>query len=213
MNEWLWPVSGAGAAKPGDPPGYDYIFKFVIVGAASTGKTCFLDVLGRHHFHREHRTSELSFKIFTRRCHGKTIKVMLWEKPASFQGWGEFNSVYRGAMGIFAFYDTSDRQSLIEGARAFIGEVVRHVREGVPIVLVGTKSDLGLMTLTREEITSFCQELGVRHHLVVSNSTGQNVELAFKVLTELVLQEKIREEAEQAVAVAVPKRSKDCSVM
>lgn len=82
----------------------------------------------------------------------------------------------------------------------------------IPVVLVGTKADLASKVITQEDVKAFCEKMRVRHHITISNRTGQNVELAFKMMAEITFQEEMRRDSEMTTTPK-PKTGKDCHIM
>jgi len=70
--------STAAVTSPGDP--YDYLFKFLVIGSAGTGKSCLLHqfIEGRFKEDSSHTIGvEFGSKVVP--VGGKTVKLQIWD--------------------------------------------------------------------------------------------------------------------------------------
>ncbi|KAI4832864.1 hypothetical protein KUCAC02_015808 [Chaenocephalus aceratus] len=121
-------------------PEYDYLFKLILIGDSSVGKTNlllrFADDTGISSC-----TIGVDFKIRTIELDGKTIKLQIWDTAGQERFRTITSSYYRGAHGIIVVYDVTDQESF-NNVKQWLQEIDRNASENVNKLLVGNKCDL-----------------------------------------------------------------------
>ena len=128
-------------------------------------------------------------------------KLKIDEHPCSLQIWdfaGEnefrdlFPSFVRDASGGIFMYDITRRSSLEDFEDwMYVFQEQNKEQIGVPLILVGGKSDLEEERLIQEQdILEATQRFGQFDHLECSSKTGQNIEKIFEILTRKILENK-----------------------
>merc|ERR1712112_479411 len=91
---------------------YDYLFKFLVIGSAGTGKSCLLHqfIEGRFKEDSSHTIGvEFGSKIVP--VGGKTVKLQIWDTAVQERFRSVTRSYYRGAAGALLVYDITSRES------------------------------------------------------------------------------------------------------
>lgn len=172
-------------------PECDYLFKILIVGDSSVGKSCLLlrfvdDTYTDNYF----STIGVDFKIRTIMFGGKTIKLQIWDTAGQERFRAITTSYYRGAHGIIIVYDITDRLSF-DNVTKWFKEIDHLANKKIQKLLVGNKSDL----VSRRDVEyaigkEFAEKLGIPF-IETSTKKSTNVEEAFicmvKKLTEDIL--------------------------
>ena len=137
----------------------DYIFKVVVIGSPGVGKTSFLNCNNFEdpHYYDIYNNIGVSFQIFKCLLNENTsIKLQLWDIKASSLYIDLYQHFYKGASGCFLCFNLSDRESF-DHLPNWI-KILRLCRGNkIPIVLIGTKSDLEQI-VTEQEIKALCNK-------------------------------------------------------
>jgi len=119
-----------------------YIFKIVVVGDSSTGKTSIISRFVNNEFINETKSTvgvEFSDKLFKLR--DVFIKIHLWDTA----GQERYNSVtkgyYKGAKGALITFDLT-RKETFNSVDRWIKEINANSDNVIPVILIGNKSDL-----------------------------------------------------------------------
>ncbi|XP_057244731.1 ras-related protein Rab-4B-like, partial [Malurus melanocephalus] len=117
---------------------YDFLFKFLVIGSAGTGKSCLL-----HHF-------------IESKCTGKFGNFGKFAYP----GRSVTRSYYRGAAGALLVYDITSRETYNALAQ-WLTDARTLASPNIVIILCGNKKDLeGEREVTFLEASRFAQENG-----------------------------------------------------
>ena len=121
---------------------YDYLFKVLLIGNSSIGKSSLLLRFSDDVFNENFMpTIGVDFKIRTIDVDGKTIKVQMWDTAGQERFKTIPSSYYKGAHGIIVTYDITDRESFSKVSE-WMSDVDKHAYENVSRILVGNKKDL-----------------------------------------------------------------------
>jgi small GTP-binding protein len=171
-------------------------FKVVIVGDQFVGKTSFLSYLTKQHVPPDlSPTTSLYLTMHEFTINGKSYSINIWDTAGEEQ-YRSLASVYlRNARGVLVMFDLT-RQSSFDSVDYWINYITDTLENLPALLIIGNKSDIRDLPLVEDDtINSYCQWKGVKC-MRTSAYTGENVELSFSTLMELVLQEK----AEMAIS-------------
>ncbi|RXK41807.1 rab family protein [Tremella mesenterica] len=166
---------------------YDYLFKFIVIGEAGTGKSCLLYHC-IHETFKEHsaHTIGVEFSSRTLRIGDKNIKLQLWDTAGQERFRSVTRSYYRGAAGALLVYDITSRQSFANLSR-WLTDCRALASPHLVVVLVGNKLD---KEEDREveyvEGSRWAQENGLLF-VEVSSLTGENVTTPFLLAARSIL--------------------------
>lgn len=202
-----------------------FLFKIVLIGDGGVGKT----TLRRRWMGEGFTVSYIltvgaDFAVKTLNTpYGHEVKFQIWD----LGGQPHFKEVrktfYAGAAGALVVYDVTDRKSY-NNVFGWIEEMLKHVKQKIPIVLVGNKIDLRNNVpdaITTEEGINLRKEIIEKYSLDVlfietSAKTGENVDKAFQGMAKLLLQElgviELKEEEMIPVIISASEQAKVAEV-
>ncbi len=168
---------------------YDYLFKFILVGAAGVGKTSMVNQYCENAFKQSYSpTLGVDFRIKTIQVGGKTVKLQIWD-TAGQERYSQLSSVYfRGCHGCIFVFDITDPNSLIYTEKYLSKASTDY---GIPegnSLLVGNKSDL-----VHERKIETDTALAVAHkfhtgYIEASAKTSDQIEEVFSSLALILIE-------------------------
>ncbi|CAN1792077.1 Ras-related protein RABD1 [Linum perenne] len=174
---------------------YDYLFKLLLIGDSSVGKSCLLLRFADDSYVDSYiSTIGVDFKIRTVELDGKTVKLQidlrmgefyvrcqlneLWDTAGQERFRTITSSYYRGAHGIIIVYDVTDMDSF-NNVKQWLNEIDRYANDTVCKLLVGNKCDLvENKVVDTQTAKALADELGIPF-LETSAKDSINVEQAF----------------------------------
>ncbi|KAI9138404.1 ras family-domain-containing protein [Paraphysoderma sedebokerense] len=165
----------------------DFLLKFLLIGAAGTGKSCLL-----------HRFIESKFKAATSHTIGvefgskivhigpHKLKLQVWDTAGQERFKSVTRSYYRGAAGALLVYDVCSRESY-NAISSWLADARSLANPDIVIILVGNKIDLQEEREVRqEEASQFALENDLMF-LETSALSGENVDEVFLKTARTIL--------------------------
>ena len=164
----------------------DYIFKILIIGDSSVGKSNLLLRFSDNVFHDTFLpTIGVDFKIRNVTVGDKSIKLNIWDTAGQERFKTITAAYYKGAHGIILVYDITDRDSF-NNVGSWLNEVRKHAGPNVTRLLVGNKCDLEAdRKVTFAEGKEFADSQGMGF-METSAKARINIDEAFMALTKQV---------------------------
>ncbi|KAK7873199.1 hypothetical protein R5R35_006409 [Gryllus longicercus] len=158
---------------------YDFLFKFLVIGSAGSGKSCLLHQFIESKFKDESsHTIGVEFGSKIVNVGGKSVKLQIWDTAGQER--------FRGAAGALLVYDITNRESFNALAN-WLSDARTLASPNIVILLVGNKRDLeDDREVTFLEASRFAQENELMF-LETSAKTGENVEEAFLKCSKTIL--------------------------
>ena len=161
----------------------------MLLGDASVGKTSFTKRFCYNLFNPSERlTIGVDFHVKTIDLHGKKIKLQIWDVGGEERFRFLLPTYCLGANAAFLLYDVTRSQTL-DNITEWTN-IVRQKGGPIPIMLVGSKIDLG--DARREILREYGIQVAEKNNMAsfgeISSKSGQNVDKTFEVLTELTLE-------------------------
>jgi small GTP-binding protein len=161
----------------------------LLLGDASVGKTSFTKRFCYNLFNPSERlTIGVDFHVKTIDLHGKKIKLQIWDVGGEERFRFLLPTYCLGANAAFLLYDVTRSQTL-DNITEWTN-IVRQKSGPIPIMLVGSKIDLG--DAQREILREYGIQVAEKNNMAsfgeISSKSGQNVDKTFEVLTELTLE-------------------------
>jgi len=171
--------------------GIDYVFKLLMLGEASVGKTSlthryitgvFVDsprlTIGVDFFSKKMKLTDQNI----------SAKLQIWD----FGGEQRFRFLLptysKGSNAALFLYDVTSRESL-QSLPVWL-EIVRKNAGNIPVLLIGTKKDLeDHRVVTTAEAFEEGKINLVSDHIELSAKTGEGVDLSFEKITELLVEQ------------------------
>ncbi|KAK3554084.1 hypothetical protein QTP70_019047, partial [Hemibagrus guttatus] len=164
---------------------YDFLFKFLVIGNAGTGKSCLLHQFIEKKFKDDsNHTIGVEFGSKIINVVNKFVKLQIWDTAGQerFRYVSFLRSVtrsyYRGAAGALLVYDITSRETY-NALTNWLTDARMLASQNIVIILCGNKKDLDAdREVTFLEASRFAQENELMF-LETSALTGENVEEAF----------------------------------
>ncbi|KAM9731181.1 ras-related protein Rab-3D isoform 2-T2 [Dama dama] len=165
-------------ASAGDPPtgqrdaadqNFDYMFKLLLIGNSSVGKTSFLFRYADDSFTPAFvSTVGIDFKVKTVYRHDKRIKLQIWDTAGQERYRTITTAYYRGAMGFLLMYDVANQESFA-AVQDWATQIKTYSWDNAQVILVGNKCDL-----EDERVVPTEEGRRLADDLVVSACSGLN---------------------------------------
>ncbi|MFW9785189.1 MAG: Rab family GTPase [Candidatus Heimdallarchaeota archaeon] len=165
---------------------FDYTFKLLMLGDASVGKTSLTLRYIKGYFSTDLKlTIGVDFYSKTTSFNNKKVKLQIWDFGGEQRFRFLLSQYCKGANAAFYLYDITNDRS-IEHLPEWT-QIVRENAGDIPIMLIGSKRDLEeFRAVPREDGILTAKKYNLASFIELSSKTGENVEEAFKVLTEIL---------------------------
>ncbi|XP_051521088.1 ras-related protein Rab-4B isoform X2 [Myxocyprinus asiaticus] len=140
---------------------YDFLFKFLVIGSAGTGKSCLLHQFIENKFKQDsNHTIGVEFGSRVVNVGGKTVKLQIWDTAGQERFRSVTRSYYRGAAGALLAYDITSRETY-NALTNWLTDARTLASPNIVIILCGNKKDLDAdREVTFLEASRFAQENG-----------------------------------------------------
>ncbi len=163
----------------------EVLYKILLLGDSSVGKTCFLMRYTDNTFQEIHMsTIGLDYKLKNVQLDdGKMVKIQIWDTAGQDRFRSITKNYYKGAHGIILIYDITNKKSF-ENVRNWINQIKEEVSEKVSIILVGNKiDDEEHRVVATEDGEKIAKELGLMF-FECSAKSGVNIDSTFNELVK-----------------------------
>ena len=163
---------------------YSYLFKLLVLGKESVGKTCLVDAWCQRPFRSSfNSTVGVDFDAKRVLIDNFIIKNHIWD----ITGQQKFASIvsvyYTKCAGAFIVFDVCNKQSFFN-IDYWIQEIKsKNNNLPVPMIIVGTKTDKNNRKVTYEKATLFAKDRGLQY-IETSAKNNENIEESFKLLID-----------------------------
>ncbi|XP_027899469.1 ras and EF-hand domain-containing protein isoform X3 [Xiphophorus couchianus] len=167
----------------------DRLFKVVLVGNSSVGKTSLLRSFCEGRFHPSTTaTVGIDYSVKTLTLDNMQIAMQLWDTAGQERFRSMTKQFFRKADGVVLMYDVTVAESFT-AVRPWLLNVQEAAGEGIPILLLGNKMD---MTREREVPSKDAEQLAFENKVMffeVSAYTGKNVTESLTHLARILLEQ------------------------
>ena len=163
----------------------EVLYKILLLGDSSVGKTCFLMRYTDNTFQEIHMsTIGLDYKLKNVQLDdGKMVKIQIWDTAGQDRFRSITKNYYKGAHGIILIYDITNKKSF-ENVRTWINQIKEEVSEKVSIILVGNKiDDEEHRVVATDDGEKIAKELGLMF-FECSAKSGVNIDSTFNELVK-----------------------------
>jgi len=163
----------------------ELLYKILLLGDSSVGKTCFLMRYSDNTFQEIHMsTIGLDYKLKNVQLDdGKIVKIQIWDTAGQDRFRSITKNYYKGAHGIILIYDVTSRKTY-ENIKNWVTQIKEEVSEKVTIILVGNKiDDEKNRKVTTEEGQNIAKECGL-DFFETSAKSGVNIDSTFNELVK-----------------------------
>ena len=163
----------------------EFLYKILLLGDSSVGKTCFLMRYTDNTFQEIHMsTIGLDYKLKNIQLDdGKMVKIQIWDTAGQDRFRSITKNYYKGAHGIILIYDVTSRKTF-ENVKNWVAQIREEVSEKVSIILVGNKiDDVDGRKVKTEEGQMMAKECGLAF-FETSAKSGENIDSTFNELVK-----------------------------
>ncbi len=165
-----------------NPNGYDIIFKIVLIGDTSVGKTNILSKYLSDEFDPDSKaTVGVEFGTKNFKIENKIVKVQIWDTAGQERYRSITNAYYKGAKGALLVYDITNKKSF-DNLDRWVSDLKVNADDKISIVLLGNKSDLENQRIIKTEEGKNKAEFYKFAFMETSALNGNNIEKAFDEL-------------------------------
>ncbi|XP_067391502.1 ras-related protein Rab-3B isoform X3 [Emydura macquarii macquarii] len=128
--------------KDASDQNFDYMFKLLIIGNSSVGKTSFLFRYVDDTFTPAFvSTVGIDFKVKTVYRNDKRVKLQIWDTAGQERYRTITTAYYRGAMGFILMYDITSEESF-NAVQDWATQIKTYSWDNAQVILVGNKCDM-----------------------------------------------------------------------
>ena len=166
----------------------DCVYKVLLLGDSTVGKTCFLLRYCDKTFQEAHlSTIGLDYRLKSMTlANGKHIKLQIWDTAGQDRFRAITKNYYKGANGIILIYDVTNIQSF-ENVKNWIAQIKEEANPNAIIYLAGNKIDVNesQKAVKTEDGKKIADELTIKFY-ETSAKNGINVNEIFEDLVEKI---------------------------
>ncbi|XP_074835635.1 ras-related protein Rab-3D [Carettochelys insculpta] len=165
---------------------FDYMFKLLIIGNSSVGKTSFLFRYADDSFTSAFvSTVGIDFKVKTVYRNEKRVKLQIWDTAGQERYRTITTAYYRGAMGFLLMYDIANQESF-NAVQDWATQIKTYSWDNAQVILVGNKCDLeDERVVATEDGKRLADELGFEF-FEASAKDNINVKQVFERLVDVI---------------------------
>ena len=163
------------------------VYKVLLLGDTTVGKTCFLMKYTDKTFQDIHMaTIGLDYRLKTMKLKsGKDIKLQIWDTAGQDRFRAITKNYYKGSHGIILIYDVTNLQTF-ENVKTWVNQIREETTTNVVIYIAANKIDMETeRKVTKQEGESLAQELGFPF-METSAKSGININETFEDLVERI---------------------------
>ena len=162
--------------------GYDMIFKIVLIGDTSVGKTNILSKYLTDEFDAKSKaTVSVEFSVKNFKIENNIVKVQIWDTAGEERYRSITNAYYKGAKGSLLVYDITNKKSF-ENVEKWISDLKANADEDISMILLGNKTDLEDKRVVTTEEGKNKAEFYNLTFMETSALNGNNIQEAFNEL-------------------------------
>ena len=165
----------------------EYVYKDLLLGDTTVGKTCFLMKYTDKTFQDIHMaTIGLDYRLKSMKLKsGKNIKLQIWDTAGQDRFRAITKNYYKGSHGIILIYDVTNVQTF-ENVKQWVSQIREEASANVIIYIAGNKIDMEEeRKVNKEEGEKLAEELGFPF-VETSAKSGININETFEDLVERI---------------------------
>ena len=171
-----------------DKESYDFLFKLILIGDSSVGKSNILLKYLKGEFDQNSKaTVGVEFGTKNIEIKNKKVKIQIWDTAGQERYRSITSAYYKGAKGAFIVYDIT-RKNTFDNIDKWISDLKTNGDKNIAIVLIGNKSDLeDKREVSNEDGIKKSEEFKIAF-METSALNGDNINNAFDELLEQIYQ-------------------------
>jgi len=170
---------------------FDHLFKLVLIGDASVGKTSLLLRFADDSFEDNYiSTVGVDFRFRTVPVDNELVKLQIWDTAGQERFRTITSAYYRGANGVILVYDITSSETF-EHVQDWLDEVNKAAGKSVTKLVVGNKADLTTeRQVDQQQAQQYAQSVG-SSFIETSAKTANNVDTAFLTIAKQLVQKSV----------------------
>lgn len=179
-------AQGGSWQKDAADQNFDYMFKLLIIGNSSVGKTSFLFRYADDSFTSAFvSTVGIDFKVKTVFRQDKRVKLQIWDTAGQERYRTITTAYYRGAMGFILMYDVTNEESF-SSVHDWCTQIKTYSWDNAQVILVGNKCDMeDERVISFERGKQLADSLGLEF-FETSAKDNINVRAVFERLVDII---------------------------
>jgi len=175
---------------------YDLLYKLIIIGDSSVGKSNILTQYLNDKFDPNSKsTVGVEFGTKNVKIKNTKIKLQIWDTAGQERYRAITSAYYKGAKGALIVYDITNKNSF-NNIDKWIADIKANGDKNVSIIIVGNKSDLNDKREVDEDEGIQKSETFKTAFMETSALTGDNVSQAFSKLVQQIFENKCSNSSE-----------------
>ena len=165
----------------------DCVYKVLLLGDSTVGKTCVLLKYTDKIFQETHMmTIGLDYRLKVMQLQsGKEVKLQIWDTAGQDRFRSITKNYYKGSHGIILIYDVTSLKTF-ENVKSWISQINEEISDKVVIYLVANKIDMETeRKVSTKEGQKLAEELGVPF-IETSAKTGVGIDNVFNDMVERI---------------------------
>ena len=167
---------------------YDLLFKLILIGDSSVGKSNILLKYLKNEFDQNSRaTVGVEFGTKNLMINNKKIKIQIWDTAGQERYRSITSAYYKGAKGALIVYDIT-RKNTFDNIDKWIADLKLNGDKNICIVILGNKSDLNDQREVNKELGMKKSEMFKTAFMETSALNGENITKAFDEVIQQIYQ-------------------------
>ncbi|MFW9901784.1 MAG: Rab family GTPase [Candidatus Thorarchaeota archaeon] len=167
------------------------VLKLVLLGDAAVGKTSLINMYAHHRFKEDYKpTLGVSFcikEMKTERVNDQ-IRLVIWDIAGQNKYDLSRKMFFHGVLGALLVFDVTRDESFRNIESKWLKDLNEYGEQKLSYVLIGNKSDLeNSRTVSTEKGKKLAKKIDASDFVETSAKNGDNVEEAFKILVNNIL--------------------------
>lgn len=185
---------------------YDHIYKLLIIGDSSVGKSSLLLRFTDNKYQDSYiSTIGVDFKVKTMNINDQVIKLQIWDTAGQERFRTITAAYYKGAHGIAIVFAYDSRESF-DNVQSWI-ENIKQYAGNVNMILIGNKSDVSEKKVDENEVIEMAKEKGIPY-FSSSAKDNVNVDQCFEGLVKTIMENNLKNEDDDSSKIDLGKKSK-----
>ena len=171
-----------------DKESYDFLFKLILIGDSSVGKSNILLKYLKGDFDPNSKaTVGVEFGTKSIEIKKKKVKIQIWDTAGQERYRSITSAYYKGAKGAFIVYDIT-RKNTFDNIDKWISDLKTNGDQNIAIIIIGNKSDLDDKREVQTEEGIKKSDEHKTAFMETSALNGDNINNAFEELIEQIYQ-------------------------
>ncbi|MFX0003008.1 MAG: Rab family GTPase [Promethearchaeota archaeon] len=167
----------------------EFVYKIVILGDAAVGKTSLITQFVEGSFNEDYKPT-LGANIVRKDVNldNTKVRLIMWDLAGQEKYQVVRSMYFQGCQGALLVYDVT-RYSTFESINSkWLRDFKKYVKKEGVYILIGNKSDLvDQRTVTTERGREIAEKIKASHFIETSAKLGENIEEAFILLVNQIL--------------------------